>query len=138
MHFLQAIIRYFSFTLCIKALLLIFGLKSKNTPSPAPNLKKIKPISLQICKFFHFSIPRHIHNKRLPWKHLRLMRIVFMCKMTPIGVRLNLTNFILKSCAVMELLRKVSQGAQSPPDEMGFTPLDKNWSLHKSNFTFSW
>ena len=34
----------------------------------------------------------------------------------PIGVRLNLKNFILISCAVMELLRKVSQGeAESAP-----------------------
>ena len=35
-----------------------------------------------------------------------------------IGVRLNLKNFILISCAVMKLLRKVSQGggiALSPP-----------------------
>ena len=30
--------------------------------------------------------------------------------MTLIGVRLNLKNFILISCAVMELLRKVSRG----------------------------
>ena len=39
----------------------------------------------------------------------------------PIGVRLNLKDFILISCAVMELLRKVSQGAESapPPGEMG-------------------
>ena len=33
-----------------------------------------------------------------------------MWKMTPISVRLNLKKFILTSCAVMELLRKVSQG----------------------------
>ena len=33
-----------------------------------------------------------------------------MWKMTPISVRLNLKNFILISCAVLELLRKVSQG----------------------------
>ena len=30
-----------------------------------------------------------------------------MCKMTPIGVRLNLKNFMLVSCGVTELLRKV-------------------------------
>ena len=33
-----------------------------------------------------------------------------MCKMTPIGVRLNLKNLILISCAVLELLGIVSQG----------------------------
>ena len=38
-----------------------------------------------------------------------------MCKMTPIGVRLNLKNFILISCAVLELLRKVPRGAESAP-----------------------
>ena len=37
-----------------------------------------------------------------------------MCKMTPINVRLNLKNFILISCVVLELLREVSQGVQSP------------------------
>ena len=44
-----------------------------------------------------------------------------MCKMTPISVGLNLENFILISCAVLELLRKVSQGAESapPPGEIG-------------------
>ena len=38
-----------------------------------------------------------------------------MCKMTPISVRLNLKNFILISFAVLELLRKVSQGGRNPP-----------------------
>ena len=90
---------------------------------PTPNLSKIKPISWQICKFLHFSVPRHIHNKRLPWQHLRLMRIVIMCKMTPIRVKLNLKNFILISCAVLELLRKVSQWGRNlpPPGEIGLT-----------------
>ena len=89
---------------------------------PTPNLSKIKPISWQICKFLHFSVPRHIHNKSLPWQHLRLIKIVVMCKMTPISVRLNLKNFILMSCAVLELLRKVSQGGgicPPPPGEIG-------------------
>ena len=36
-------------------------------------------------------------------------------KMTPIGVRLNLKNLILVSCAVLESLRKVSQGERNPP-----------------------
>ena len=46
-----------------------------------------------------------------------------MCKMTPISVGLNLENFILISCAVLELLRKVSQGGGGgicpPPGEIG-------------------
>ena len=97
-----------------------FGFRIQKYP-PAPNFSKIKPISWKICKFLHFSIPRHIHNKRLPWQHLRLMRIVIMCKITPISVRLNLENFILISCAGLELLRKVSQGVESAslPDEIG-------------------
>ena len=46
-----------------------------------------------------------------------------MCKMTPISVRLNLKNFILISCAVLELLRKVSQGGgiRPGPGEIGLT-----------------
>ena len=51
---------------------------------------------------------------------MRLMRIVIMCKMTPIGVRLNLENFIVISYAILELLRKVSQGGGiRPPGEIG-------------------
>ena len=90
---------------------------------PAPDLTKIKPISWKICKFLHFSIPRHIHNKRLPWQHLKLMRIVIMCKRTPISVGLNLENFILISCAVLELLRKVSRGGgiRPSPGEIGLS-----------------
>ena len=42
-----------------------------------------------------------------------------MCKVTPIGVKLNLKNFILISCAVLELLRKVSQGGRNPPPPPG-------------------
>ena len=74
-----------------KNFLLILDLESKIPPTP--NLSKIKPIFWQICKFLHFSVLQHIHNKRLPWQHLRLLRIVVMCKMTPISVRLNLKNF---------------------------------------------
>ena len=50
-------------------------------------------------------------------ENLRSLRIVIMCKMTPIGKRLNLKNFILIPGAVMELLRKVSQegGIRRPP-----------------------
>ena len=105
---------------------LLLDSESKNTP-PTPNLSKIKPISGQIYKFLHFSV-RHIHNKRLPWQHLRLMRIVIMCKMTPISVRLNLKNFILISCAVLELLRKVSQGGgiRPPPGEIGLRLQDSS------------
>ena len=92
-----------------------FGFRVQKYP-PEPNLSKIKPISWKICKFLHFSIPRHIHNKRLLWQHLRLMRIVIMCKITPISVGLNLENFVLMSCAVLELLKKVSQGGgRNPP-----------------------
>ena len=51
-----------------------------------------------------------------------------MCKMAPRSVRLNLKNFILISCAVLELLRKVSRGAESP-GEIGLMCLttSKNW-----------
>ena len=41
-----------------------------------------------------------------------------MCKMTPIGVRLNLKNFILISCGVTELLRKASPGERIPPSPL--------------------
>ena len=97
-----------------------FGFRIQKYPY-APNLSKIKPISWKICKFLHFSIPEHIHDIRLPWQHLRLMRIVVMCKMTPISAGLNLENFILIPCAVLELLRKVSQGGgfRSPPPPPG-------------------
>ena len=91
-----------------------FGFRIQKYP-PAPNLSKIKPISWKICKFLHFSISRHIHNKRLPWQHLRLMRIVIMCNMILISVGLNLENFILISCTVLELLRNVSQRGRNPP-----------------------
>ena len=98
-----------------------FGFRIQKYP-PAPNLSKIKPISWKICKFLHFSIPRHIHNKRLPWQHLRLMRSLIMCKMIPISVGLNLKNFILISCAVLKLSKKVSQGGRirpPPPGKIG-------------------
>ena len=82
---------------------MILDLESKNTHPPAPNLSKIKPMPRQICKFLHFSIPRHIHNKRLTWQHLRLMRIVFMCKMTltgaSIGVGTAVLAFRTKQCS---------------------------------------
>ena len=42
-----------------------------------------------------------------------------MCKITPIGVRLNLKNFILISCAVLELLRKVPRGGGRNPPPTG-------------------
>ena len=96
-----------------------FGFRIQKYP-PTPNLIKIKLISWQICKLLHFSVSRHIHNKRLPWQHLRLMRIVIMCKMTPISVRLNLKNFILISCAVLELLRKVPRGRNPPPPQVRY------------------
>ena len=49
------------------------------------------------------------------------MKIVITCKMAPIGVRLNLKNFILISYAVSESSRKVSRGEGGiyPPGEIG-------------------
>ena len=47
-----------------------------------------------------------------------------MCKMTPISVGLNLENFILISCAVLQLLRKASRGggeSASFSGEIGLT-----------------
>ena len=101
-----------------KKIFVDFGFRIQKYP-PTPNLSKIKPISWQICKFLPFFVLQHIYNKRLPWQHLRLMRIVVMCKMTPISVRLNLKNFILIYCAVLELLRKVSQGGGIRPPPPG-------------------
>ena len=84
--------------------------------SHAPNLSKLKSISWQICKFLHFSIPRHIHNPRLPLQLLRLMRIVIMCKMTPIGVRLNLKNFIFGIlCCLGVIKESLPGGGIRPP-----------------------
>ena len=86
------------------------------------------------AKFLHFSIRRHIHNKRLPWQHRRLMRIVVTCKMTPIGIRLNLKNFISISYAVSELSRKVSQGGGGIPppprwDRVNQSRPHRQWSF---------
>ena len=47
------------------------------------------------------------------------MTIFVMCKMTPISVRLNFKNFILRSCAVLELLRKVPP----PSGEIGLSDI---------------
>ena len=125
----------------MKILLLILDLQSINTPPPpAPNLSKIKPTSCHICRFLHCFNPRHIHNKRLPWQHLRLMRIATMCKMTPIGARLNLKSFILISCGVMELSRKVSEGGgrgrNPPPDRVTrlLNLLSAHFSLQTTHF----
>ena len=110
MHFPQAIYRYFTSLhfdvrmTSYKNSIIAFGFRIQKYPKKT-NLSNIKPISCQICKFLHFSIPRHIHNKRL-----RSMRIFTICKMTPIGVRLNLKNFFLISCGVTQLSRKVSRG----------------------------
>ena len=73
-------------------------------PSPVPNLSKIKSIFCQIWKF------PHIHNKRLPWQHLRTMRIVTMCRMTVKGVRLNSKNLILISCGVTDCIKESFPG----------------------------
>ena len=52
-----------------------------------------------------------------------------MCKMTLISVRLNLKNFTLISLAVLELLRKISQGqnppSPPPPGKIGLNGLIK-------------
>ena len=121
MHFQQAIYGHFDvrMTSC-NNFWLIFDLESKNTPHT--KFEQDQANILAICKFPYFSVLRHIHNKRLPWQHLRLMKIVIMCKMTPISVRLSLKNFILISCAVLELLRKVSQGGEiCPSGEIGLS-----------------
>ena len=98
-----------------KNFLSILDLVSKNTPYTKFEQDQANILAnMQVSSLFH--------NKRLPWQYLRLMRIVVMCKMTPINVRLNLKNFISISCAVLELLRKVSQGVEStPPGEIGLT-----------------
>ena len=72
--------------------------------------------NMQVSSLF-YSVTHS--NVRLPWQQLKLMRIVTMYKVTPIGVKLNLKNFTLISCGVMELLRKVSQGEGIPPGEVG-------------------
>ena len=89
-----------------------FGFRIQKYP-PAQNLSKIKPISCKICKFLHFSIPRHIHNRRLPTPEIN--ENCHYVQNDPISVGLNLENIILISCAVLELLRKVSQGGQNLP-----------------------
>ena len=54
-----------------------------------------------------------------------------MCKMTPISSGLNLENFILISCAVLELSRKVSQEERNPPPgEVGLNELQQTISWH--------
>ena len=121
-----------------KKFLVDFGFRIQKYPS-TPNLSKIKPISWQICNFLHFSVLQHVYNKRLPWQHPRLMRIVIMCKMSPISVRLNLKNFILISCAVLELSRKVSQRGRNPPPpppgEIGLKCLNYNRRPNNSKST---
>ena len=106
-------------------------------------MSKIKLIFWQIRKFLHFSILRHIHNKRLSWQHLRLIRIVIMNKMTLIGVRLNLKNFLLISCDVMEWLRKVSRGRGGgegirPPGEIGLKGILRKSLMNLDLFKIFW
>ena len=90
---------------------------------PCTKFEQDQAIILPHMQVSSLFIPRHIHNKRLPWQHLRLMKIVIMCKMTPICVRLNLKNFILIFCGVTELLRKVSNGEAESASLLGETGL---------------
>ena len=46
-----------------KHFLLILDLESKNTPYTKS--EQDQPISWQKCKFLHFSVLRHIHNKKV-------------------------------------------------------------------------
>ena len=52
----------------------------------------------------------------LPWQHLRLMRIVIMCKVTPIDVRLNLKNFTIIYKSPRE-----AESALPSPGEIGLS-----------------
>ena len=57
------------------------------------------------------------------------MRNLTMYKTTPIGVRLNLKNFISISCDVTELLKKVSKvGGNSPHMYQAIPGNDQNAS----------
>ena len=53
---------------------------------------------------------RHIGNKRLPWKHLIIMVIDKICKMTVKGLKLKQESFFSISCGVLELWRKALGG----------------------------
>ena len=55
-----------------------------------------------------------------------------MCRITPKGVRVNLKNFVLISCGVMVLLRKVSQGERSPSPVPGEIRLKLKTAQHFS------
>ena len=63
--------------------------------SLVPDLSRLKPMSCQICKSLNFSISQHIRNERLPWQQLRSVKIIiYICKMTLKGVKLNLKYLI--------------------------------------------
>ena len=64
------------------------------------------------------------------------LRIVFMCKMTPIGVRLNLKIFhfdILCSYGVIKESLPGGRGGSSPPGEIGLTRFHTRFQTFSRN-----
>ena len=68
-----------------------FGFGIQKDP-PCTKFKQDQANILVNMQVSSFSIPRHIHNKRLPWQHLKLMRIFIVCKM-PHGSKIKLEKF---------------------------------------------
>ena len=97
-----------------------FGFRIEKYP-PSPNLSKIKPISWQICKFLHFSVQRHIHNKRLPWQHLRLMRIVIYVQNNPHKRKIKLEKFHFDILCRFGVIKESlpGRGESTPLGEIG-------------------
>ena len=70
-------------------------------------------------------------NKKLPWKHLRIMTTVNVCKIYFKGVKLKGQNFISLSCGVFELLRKAPKRWNPPLEKIGLGgPKEKNEITH--------
>ena len=78
-------------------------------------MSKIKPISRQIHKFLHFSISQHIHDKRLPWQHLRTMRIVAMCKIYPHKCKIRHEKFHFNILWCYGVIKESFSGERNPP-----------------------
>ena len=80
--------------------------------TPYTKFEQNQALSWKICKFLHFSVLRHIHNKRLPWQHLRLIRIVVMYK-----IKLEKFHFdiLCRFGVIKESLSEGGGGAESPP-----------------------